>query len=232
MATKTKKPVAGSVASTVTISPPMQATAYVTILGQSPLVMHKFSQRVIDAEEAKRMGITPKTTVREKLDPERDFIEATHFLPGFSPKDKPKKGVRYGFPANGIKKAMVAACREIDGLNMTEAKQLFFVSGTNEGIREYVEVFGTPRRRRDEVRLPNKSMDIRYRPEFVSWEAKLRIRFNAERMDLNTVINLLARAGQSVGIGDKRPSTEGSEFGQWTIGSITEPDKQSAKARR
>lgn len=210
------KTVARAASCGVTITAPVQGTTFVVIEGITPLVMHKFGQRIQDEIEADQTAEGKQAKVRKPKNIEQEYGDCFHYLPGHGATDKMK--VRYAFPANGIKRAMVAACREIDTLHMTDAKQLFFVSGHEPGFcREFIEIFGTPERRRDVVRLPNKSMDLRYRPYFFPWSGLLRLRWNLEKLSLETVLNLLARAGQSVGIGDRRPSCEGSDFGQWKI---------------
>ena len=200
------------------IKPPRQAHTFVVIKGITPLVMHKFGELARDGIEQDQGFEGKKPKVRKARNIEQDYAECFHYLPGYGPNDSK---LRYAFPANGMKQAMIAALREVDGITMTLGKQLFFVSGHEPGPgREFMEIFGIPEMRRDVVRLKGANggtMDLRYRPYFWPWSGIFRLRWNGDLLSLETILNLVARAGQSVGIGDRRPGKEGSEFGQFEI---------------
>lgn len=81
----------------------------VTIVGDSPLISHAWS------EKAKKMILDKQmkkaTSGREAKDPWMDFCESLYWLDGMpkKPKDKDIKESRFGFPACAFKAAAVDA---------------------------------------------------------------------------------------------------------------------------
>jgi hypothetical protein len=129
----------------------------------------------------------------------------------------------FGFPAGGIKAAAVGACRLVSNIDMVTAKRLFHVEGKDS--KEFVTFEnedGTnciPEMREDMVVVSNGSPDIRYRGTFKDWYAELYVTFNADRLDENTMMNLIALAGTG-GIGEWRPTakkTASGDFGRFEV---------------
>lgn len=69
----------------------------VSIEGTTPLLTNRFGERTMEAIEAKQQK--KAKTAKEARDPDLEFREACHMV---------SEGV-YGFPAGGIKKALVVA---------------------------------------------------------------------------------------------------------------------------
>lgn len=139
----------------------------------------------------------------------------------------------FGFPAGGMKAAVVGACRLTDNLEMVTTKRLFHVDGFYNGKinNEYI-VFenedGTPCKpyiKEDMVVIGSGTADIRYRPAFKNWYATVILSYNAERFDKNTITNLLDASG-SGGIGEWRPASKktcSGNFGRYEV--VSEPSK-------
>jgi len=70
--------------------------------------------------------------------------------------------------------------------------------------------------REDMVRVGMGVADIRYRPQFDPWAAKVRIAFNAAAISPEQIANLLDIAGFGVGVGEWRPEKDGS-FGRFHV---------------
>lgn len=91
---------------------------------------------------------------------------------------------------------------------MVQARGLLFVEADGadpEGV-DLVRVEGDgPHMREDIVRISMGTPDLRYRGEFRTWFARLRIRFNGNMLNTSQVFNLLNLAGLHVGIGEGRP---------------------------
>lgn len=215
----------------VTIVRPEFEFVEVTIVGDTPLITHNFSNKakrqMLDSQQQKA---TAKK--REPKIPLNDFMGSLHWLtpepkPGVSDEDAEriwaeavKSGARFGFPTNGIKAAAAITPKrtgqKIDG---TDMKASFFIAGgTDASSFEMAEIVGpTPVMREDMVRLNGKSADIRYRAEFTEWEIPLVIKINKHGLlSIEQVINAINTAGFAVGIGEWRPG-RGGQFGTFHV---------------
>jgi hypothetical protein len=176
----------------ITVPPINKAKFKVTIIGDSSLISHRFSDRqkksILDKQMKKAQ------TAKEAKDPEQDFKDSIYFTRDNKP----------GYPASGIKKACVDACSFIDGLTKVEARGAFYILG------DVLPVKGKPTIREDIVRLGGKVADLRYRAEFVDWSIELEVLHNPNVISAEAIINLIENAGFSVGIGDWRPQKAGS----------------------
>lgn len=195
----------------ITIPQMNTCTAVVTIKGDTPLIVHNFGakarQQMADAQGGKaRAKKAPK-------DPKQQYEDAFHRLPALPKNATARRPSEYGFPASGVKKAMVRACSLVDGVPMTIMRMAVFVQSPNRGLDgnlipiafERVEMGCDP------VRIGNgKTADLRYRPYFHEWSMRLHITFNANVITLEQVVNLLNLAGFSVGLGDWRPEKDGN----------------------
>lgn len=172
-------------------------TLSLMLIGDSPLIVHAWS------EKAKRQMLDKQmkraTKAKEAKDPEADY-EACFY--------RTETG-GYGFPAIGVKAAMVSACRFV-AMKMTEARGAFHIDC------EMLSVHGEPRPREDMVRVGMGVADIRYRPEFPDWRIPVNIKFNAGVISAEQIANLLNTAGFAIGIGEWRPERNGS-YGRFHV---------------
>lgn len=183
--------------------PPLDIQAInLTLVGDSPLIVHAWSEKAKRQMLDKQMKRAKQA--KEAKDPEADY-EACFY--------RTETGA-YGFPAIGLKAAMVGACRFVD-MKMTEARGAFHIDA------EMVEVHGEPRPREDMVRVGMGTADIRYRPEFVAWKIPVTIKFNASVISAEQIANLLNVAGFSIGIGEWRPERNGS-YGRFHVATSEE----------
>lgn len=178
-------------------------TLMLTLVGDSPLISHAWSERDKKAMLDKMMGAAD--VGRERKDPQREFQESLYKLPNG----------KYGFPAVAFKSAAVSACRFVEGTKMTEARGAFHIVG------DMVEIDGEPSMREDIVKVGMGASTIRYRAEFKKWKAKIKMRFNANALSRDQVVNLFSVSGFGIGVGDWRPERDGS-FGMYHVGSEAE----------
>lgn len=172
------------------------------LIGDSPLIVHAWSEKAKKQMLDKQMKKATKG--KEAKDPEADY-EACFY--------RTDTGA-FGFPAIGVKAAMVAAARYVDA-KMTVLRGAFHI-----GV-EMLTVIGEPRPREDMVRLSLGVADIRYRPEFVDWRIPVTIKYNTAAISAEQIANLLNVAGFGVGIGEWRPERNGS-YGRFHVGSADE----------
>lgn len=209
-------------AESVTVQPANLVRATFRIRGTAPLVACKFSQKA----KLKMMATmaTPKNakksrTERPVRDYDDDFLQAQHVaVAGWC-----------GIPCPAFRAAMIDACRTV-GLVMTKAKMSVFVLpdgfDKDDGTPLVkIEAPAPPERLESMVRNDNGSADIRIRPMWREWGANVSVEFDADMIDLASVVNLLDRAGRQVGVGEGRPFSKnsvGQGWGTFTI-SADEP---------
>lgn len=191
----------------VKLEPIKVKTIQVSIRGVSPLVSHQFSEKARKQMRDKKLGQKAKN--REVADPEAEFEAATYRLSDGS----------FGVPATSIKNAMTEAAHKDLGLPRTVLRRGLFIiaDDTPSGGVPLVRL-RTPERvmREDVVRVGMGSSDLRWRPEFPKWEIDLRIQYDTEWLQVETIVGLLQRAGFGIGIGEWRPERDG-DFGRFEI---------------
>lgn len=183
-----------SAAMEVDIPRPQIEILVVGIVGISPYISHKWSEKAKKQIEDKQQK--KAKSAREKRDPKAEYLASMYEIPG-------KKNT-YGIPARAFKLAMVEACRYGEGIKMNFAKGAFFVMG------DLLTIKGSkPRMREDFVKVPPRTggADIRYRGEFTKWSVELQIRFNGNQISPEQIMNLISLAGFHVGVGEWRPSS-------------------------
>jgi hypothetical protein len=193
-----------AVKSTAAIELPPLAIQTVTfmLVGDSPLIVHAWSEKAKKQMLDKQMKKASKA--KEAKDPEADYEACFYKTPTGA----------YGFPAIGLKAAMVSAARFVDA-KMTVLRGALHIDC------EMVEVIGEPRPREDMVRVGMGTADIRYRPEFPEWRMPVTIKFNSAVVSAEQIANLLNNAGFGVGIGEWRPERNGS-YGRFHVASSEE----------
>jgi hypothetical protein len=190
---------------TTVVLPPLQIeTVNVTLIGDTPLIVHRWS------EKSKRQMLDKQmkraSAGKEAKDPERDFRESLYVLEDGS----------YGFPIIGFKAAAVTACTSIGSMTKVAARQAFHVDG------EFAVIEGDePTMREDMVRVGMGTADIRYRGEFKNWFTTIAVKFNANVMSAEQILNLMQTAGFAVGVGEWRPERDG-QFGRFHVATAKE----------
>lgn len=170
----------------------------IKLVGDSPLIMHKWSEKAKRAMLNRQMKIA--TQAKEAKDPEKDYEDSIY-----------RDGdADYAFPSIAFKSAIVSACRFTDGTKMTVVRGAVHVEG------EFVKIDGTPAPREDMVRIAMGTADIRYRAEFENWRATVRVSFNKRTLSAAQVVNLFSLAGFGVGVGEWRPEKNG-QFGRFHV---------------
>lgn len=190
----TKKPpkIKGTQTATVLSIPKLNiALMEITLIGDSPLVVHRWSEKaqaMIAAKQAKK----PKQA-KEARDPKAEYEAALYKFPNG----------KFGFPSIGFKASAIDACSHIDGITKVEARGAFHIPG------ELVPIKGTPKMRTDMVRIAMGTADLRYRPEFEHWSTKFTVRYNTNKITPEQIAHLFNTAGFAVGVGEHRPQKDG-----------------------
>jgi hypothetical protein len=207
------------------ITAPDIQTAIFTIEGTAPLVVHRFAhkakQAMIDKVEE---GTKPNKgkKVHEAADPDALYNAARYIS---------REGWD-GFNVAAVRCAMIRACSLVN-FKMTIAKMGLFVEADGRDAQdpEYglVRIQGKPRKLESVVRVPSTGASmVVFRPIYDEWKAEIRVRFDRSLLSIADVANLLARAGEQVGLCEGRPSSSNSAGMGWGTFRIVN-EKQSRK---
>lgn len=180
----------------------------IQIIGTTPLIVHRFSDDSIEKIQEKQSGAAKLT--KAPRDPQREFEQAMYML----------ESGGYGFPASGIKNAMVSAGMRYGDEVGTRLWGAFNIPA------ELVEIItpNQPKMRVDHVVIGMATGEVRYRPQFMPWSMRIPFNFSARHITPDRLINLLRLAGFCIGIGDWRVEKKGT-YGQFTVGDIFGPGK-------
>jgi hypothetical protein len=168
----------------------------ITIEGVSPLIMHKWDEKVKQQMLDKQMK---KTVVKEAKDPQASYLATIYH--------HPEGG--YGFPANGLKACAIRGGKGL-GVVMTDARNAFHID------MELVKIDGDPIAREDIVRLETGVPDIRYRAQFEPWASSFDITYSPTLISIDQLINMFQSGGFGVGLGEWRPEN-GGRFGRFRV---------------
>ena len=210
-------------AAIIEIKPINIVTTTVRIAGDTPLIMHRWSEKAKRMILEKQMKKT-KSSAKEAKNPVEDFIESIYWMEGKPSEyteeafdEACRNGARFGFPVTAIKQATISsAYRNGITKDMASLRGAFFISG--EGSELLAEVKGcTPTMREDMVRVGMGVADIRFRGEFANWYMDLQVSYNANgAYTLDQIINLINVGGFSCGIGEWRPEKDGN-YGMYHV---------------
>lgn len=201
----------------VVISPPKFEMARVKLTGTAPYVQHKFSAK------ARNMIIaTQEAGSQARKGKQRDAKDFTAVYRGAMYLSR--EGW-HGIPAAAFRNAMISACRTV-GFKMTLAKLSLFTEADGFDAEDGTPLVritkGEPSPHYAPARNANGSVDIRCRPMWVEgWEATLRVRWDSMQFSASDVINLLARVGQQIGIGEGRPDSRMSAGLGWGLFDVS-----------
>jgi len=186
--------------------PPLNIqTLKVTLIGDSPLIVHAWSPKALKQMADKQQK--KASAGREAKDPWADFCGSMYWLSERpeKPTEEDVESARFGFPAIAFKAAAVTACTSIGGVTKVAARQAFHVEG------EMVEIKSAepPSMREDVTRVGMGVADLRYRGEWQKWSVELLVKFNGNLMSAEQVVSLFDTAGFAVGVGEWRPERDG-----------------------
>lgn len=187
----------------------------VRIIGDTPLIMHRWSEKakreILDKEQGKTKA------AREIKRPVNDFCRSMYWMENGPTEDATDDEImdavqigRFGFPVTAIKQAAIsAAFRSGMSKDKVSLQGAFFING--EGDEQLAEVKGDkPHIREDMVRVGMGAADIRYRGEFDHWYMDLTVRYNRNgQYSLEQIMNILNMGGFACGIGEWRPEKSG-----------------------
>lgn len=189
---------------TVSIKPPNMQTIQLQLEGTAPLCINKFSTKAMEVLTGTQAGGSQSRSKKNR-EP-KDF-------------DALCEGAKHvseegwcGVHAAAFRAAMVSACRLVN-IKMTLAKLSIFIMADGydkEDGTPLVRIYGEPEKWVAPVRNQTGVIDLRSRPLWRKWSAKVRIRYDGDLYTAADIANLLQRVGDQVGIGEGRPDSKQS----------------------
>lgn len=207
MATKTEQ--------VLEIRPIELETVTLKIVGDTPLIMHAWSEKAKREMLEKQMKAT-KTKSRDAKNPVEDFIRSMYWLtpmPTEMTEDGFNKaiaaGARFGFPVTAFKQAAISASYRLGwSKDKMSLRGVFFIEGDENQMLEIKS--DPPIMREDMVKVGMGTADIRYRGEFRNWSADMKITYNKNgQYTLEQIINIINAGGFCCGVGEWRPERDG-----------------------
>lgn len=214
---------------TIEIKPIEMTKVQLTLIGDSPLIMHAWS------EKAKRMMLEKQTgkSKGKQVDfknPVDDFVQSMYWIEG-KPEYSDKaddvtcrkafeaaiaKGAKFGFPVSAFKQAAISAAYRMGwAKSKAELRGVFFIDSEYGDLLEIKS--DTPEMREDMVRIGNGTADIRYRGEFKNWSTTFTLKFNVNgQYSLENLVNMINAGGMVCGVGEWRPEKDG-QFGMYHV---------------
>lgn len=183
----------------------------VTITGDSPYISHAWSSKAKQKIEAEQTRDKSKSKLKKDLPPrvpEEEYRDAMLLC---------DDGKTPGIRALAVKCAMINACKFVDGVPSTLAKAAITVLGDVIPMKASAPVMRT-----DMVNIGawnNKVTSPRYRPEYATWKATVHIRYWADKLTAEHVLNLLNIAGFTTGLGEWRQE-KGGNFGAFHVEQV------------
>lgn len=209
----------------VEIKPIEMQEVSLTIVGDTPLIMHAWSEKakkqMLDAQMGKAKG-----KQKEKKNPVEDFLNSMYWLT-----EKPEKytieafdlaiknGARFGFPVTALKQAAISASyRKGWTKDKVSLRGVFFIDG---GFGEFMEIKSDPpTMREDMVKIGGGTADLRYRGEFRNWSATFTLKYDVNgQFELGSIINMINAGGTVCGLGEWRVERDG-QFGVFHVKTV------------
>ena len=212
-------------AEVIEIAPLKITKAKIRIVGDTPLIMHAWSEKAKREMLEKQMK-TAKTKARDAKNPFEDFVRSMYWLSPMPDEMTPeaygdaiRNGARFGFPVTAFKQAAInAAYRMGWAKDKMSLRGAFFIDGDEN---QMLEIKGAvPEMREDMVKVGMGTADIRYRGEFRNWYADMEISFNENgQYTLEQIINIINAGGYVCGVGEWRPERDG-QYGMFHVEAV------------
>jgi hypothetical protein len=186
----------------VPMDPLLIATMKVKIVGITPLLLNRLSDKEKQSMLDKQMG---KGSEKNKIrDPKQEVEDKIHKL----------SGDKVGIPIVSLKKSMVEAAPYLDVDKKLIRGSLFILPEENNLIPiSYKKMVVNEAITRDSG--INRTPRTTFRPEFRDWSCEFTVKYNAKQITPEQILGLLKLSGFHIGVGSWRPQCDGT-YGQFT----------------
>jgi len=205
---------------TITIAKPNLCTLEIPIRGTAPYVQNKFSAKARNQMLQAQMD-GAKSKNRKKTagrDTDDDYRQAQYLA---------TEGW-HGIPAPAFRSACIRACQLV-GIHMTMGRMSVFVLpdgfDADDGT-PLVKIHGEPEKLESTVRIGPGTAFVAIRAMWREWHATVRVTYDGDQFSAQDVINLMARAGLQVGVGEGRPFSKKSDGMGWGTFEVNYDDSE------
>jgi hypothetical protein len=178
------------------------------LLGTSPMIMHRFSQK------AWRELLLPSPKAnRAELEQNLKHDPLDEYRGAFYRHRDEERPTLFHIPNMQVHGALASAALDIPGVNKTQMERLTAVIDIN------IDVYGVPQLLMSMVREGmSRTPNVRTRPIFPQWGCTVTVRYRKNIITERNLATLMMAAGEGVGIGDWRPQ-KGGPYGTFkTVG--------------
>ncbi len=185
------------------------------IVGTSPLVLNRMSEkakRELLLPSGRKSAFDRQTTLKHR--PVEEYRASA-----YRSKD-PNSPTHLLLMATAFKGALRSVAVDMPNAKKAQIGRLAYVPG------DYVNIYGVPQLFMAIVRSAdmNKTPDVRTRAIVPHWACKLTVSFVQPLMRAQALVNLLAAAGITIGVGDGRPEKGAMNYGQFRIAEADDPE--------
>lgn len=217
----------------ITINPIKLQKARITLVGDTPLIVHSWSEKAKKEMLAAQQKTKKDKKAMDIRDPFAEFMDAAYWITPEPEEKTPEafekaiaNGAKFGFKTSAIKQAALAACYRAGIIpNMTGMKCMFYINAAGDTYKETGEELAVirtdkpPVLREDMVKIGGiaKTADLRYRPAFIDWKIDLVVTLiDVGVFTMESIINAINMGGYMNGIGEWRMERDG-DFGRFHV---------------
>jgi hypothetical protein len=184
------------------------------VLGTSPLILNRMSSK---AQHELLMPKGRKNAAEKATTLKHDPI-AEYRASAYTQKGDPSRP-HLELLSTAFKGALRSAALDMPGAKKAQIGRLTYVTG------DYVGIYGLPKLLMSITRSAdmNRTPDVRTRAIVPAWACRLSITYVEPLIRPQAVMNLLAAAGITIGVGDWRPEKGAGNYGQFTLVSESDP---------
>jgi len=185
------------------------STVRMAVVGRTPLILNrmwnKSGPRELLLPKGKKTAAEKASTLKHQ--PWDEFRNSAETF------DDESSATLLAIQSTAFKKAMATAALDLPGTKKTQIGRLTWISGELVGIYGEPRIFSAITRNSDINRTP----DVRTRCIIPKWAAIVEVSFVRPIMREQSVANLMAAAGITVGVGDFRPEKGAGNYGQFEV---------------
>lgn len=185
------------------------------LVSTSPMLHNRLSQK---AMRELLLPSGPKTAADKKMSLKHEVDQEYRDSPYVN---SDSKGATYlQHLSSAFRGAMRTAALDLPGITKAEVGRMVWVVG------DRVDIYGVPQLDMRIVRQAgqNRAPDVRTRVIVPEWACKITVSYQIPQMRQEGVLNLLASAGISIGVGDYRNEKGAGNYGLWEI--VTKDDSR------